>query len=336
MGDSLFDIPVQGVLDLDDDRQLELSLDEEHAVGLRNEARESIDDLVREAQRYRTSASYRSLLRFVSSFRDYAPYNVVLVDIQRPGSTFVATARRWRDRYGQGVHPAAQPLMILRPRGPVMFVFDVSDVRPLETDGPARPLPIEVTDPFAVTIDNPHEVAKRLAQLEENAVGLGIRISRRSMGSQLAGFVETAGGSATLERHRPARGKTPGTAEEVKLRYDVVLNAGMPASATFTALAHELAHILCGHLGTPDVLWWPDRRHLDHDVEEFEAESVAYLAARRIDSAVQMPLYLHQHLSSRGEVPVFSLERVAKVSGYLEEVSTHRAPSAVLGKTLRR
>jgi hypothetical protein len=50
----------------------------------------------------------------------------------------------------------------------------------------------------------------------------------------------------------------------------------MPESR-YATLVHELAHLYCGHLGTPDDGWWPDRQNLSLTVCEFEAESVSDL-----------------------------------------------------------
>lgn len=317
--------------DLDNVGQLELGTpaDEYASLTAVEEARQSIDDLVREAHRYRSSKGYRNLLRFVSSFHGYAPYNAILVDIQKPGARYVATARRWRDHYGHAVRPNAQPLLILRPRGPVMFVYDVSDVEPLAG---AHPLPLDVTAPFEVDFGDRAEVMARLQRLEENVTGLGIRTSRQDMGASLAGHVSIAKSGSALERVWPRRGDRPERVERIPLRYEVVLNRALDESAQLTSLAHELAHVLCGHLGTPEALWWPARGRASHDTREFEAESVAYLVARRVDSTVEMPPYLDQHLQPGGGPPDFSLERVAKVSSDLETMSRRRLPTAMPGK----
>ena len=320
----------QGSLELDLEGQLELGFDDDtSSASVAEQARQSIDDLVRGAQRYRTSAQYLDLLRFAGSFRRYAPYNVVLVDIQKPGATYVLTAARWREAHGRAVRADAQPLVVLQPRGPVMFVYDVSDTEPLEG---APALPREVTDPFAVTFGSDAEVQARLDRLEDNLIGLGVRVSTGRLGSQQAGSARAATGRS-LRRERRARGGRQQTVvEQVPLRYDVVVADGLDARARLVTLAHEVAHVLCGHLGTPDPLWWPDRRSVAHDVEEWEAESVAYLVARRVDSSVQLPPYLHQHLDARLEPPVFSLERVAKATGDVEAYCTRRLRTAEIGK----
>jgi hypothetical protein len=52
--------------------------------------RRVLDELFCHARQYRDSKAYHELLTFVARFRWYAPYNAMLVHVQRPGSTFVA------------------------------------------------------------------------------------------------------------------------------------------------------------------------------------------------------------------------------------------------------
>ncbi|WP_299038482.1 hypothetical protein [uncultured Pseudokineococcus sp.] len=330
MSSGAADLVGQGAFDLDLEgpREPDLEDDAPEASGA-EQARQSIDDLVRGAQRYRTSAQYLDLLRFVGTSRRYGPYNLVLVHVQRPGSTHVLTAARWREAHGRVVRADAQPLLVLQPRGPVVVVHDVSDTEPL--DG-APPLPREITEPLAVTFGSDADVRARLDRLEDNLIGLGVRVSTGRLGSQQAGSARAASGRS-LRRERRARGGRQQTiTEQVPLRYDVVLREGLDPRARLVALVHEVAHVLCGHLGTPDPLWWPDRSRVAHDVEEWEAESVAYLVARRADSSVQVPPSLHQHLDRGLQPPVFSLERVAKATADVEAYCTRRLRTAETGK----
>lgn len=101
-------------------------------------AKHALDELFNATYAYRNSKEYMKLMRFVSRFRFYSPYNAMLIRLQRPGAGFVATPTRWKRDYDHYVKPNANPIVILQPMGPVMFVFDVSDTEP----GPdARPIP---------------------------------------------------------------------------------------------------------------------------------------------------------------------------------------------------
>src|SRR6266581_355347 len=114
------------------------------AVDPNNEpALRSLDELYVATRRYQSFQDYKHFLDFVARFRWYSPYNAMLVYVQKPGSRFVLTGSKWLSRYGRRVKPGAQPLVILQPMGPVMFVFDVSD-----TEGEI--LPELVENPFSV------------------------------------------------------------------------------------------------------------------------------------------------------------------------------------------
>lgn len=322
----------QGSLELDLEGQLELSLaDEPSSPSGADQARQSMDDLVRGAQRYRTAAQFADLLRAVGSSRHLSPYNAVLVDVQRPGATHVLTAARWRERHRRVVRADAQPLVVLAPRGPVTFVYDVSGTEPLEG---APPLPPEVTDPSAVVAGGGEPaVTARLDRLVDNLVGLGVGVRTGRLGSQQAGSVRAVTDGRPLRRERVARGGRQQTVvERVPLRYEVVLADGLDPRPRLVALLHAAAHVLCGHLGTPDPLWWPDRSGAEHDVEEWEAESVAHLVARRADASAELPPSLRQHLEAGLQPPVFSLERLARATGDLEAYGTRRFRTAELGR----
>jgi hypothetical protein len=256
-----------------------------------------LDELFTHVSSYRTTAAYRQLLDFVSQFPFYAPFNAMLVHVQKPGARYVRPAHRWWQDYGRRIRPGAQPLVILQPMGPVMFVFDVS-----ETEGDA--IPPEIENPFAV---RGGRVEKQLERTVDNAGRDGIRITETRLGSQQAGSIRITASPRLTIRFSESN--------EVPLRYELLLNLNHEATARYATLVHELAHLYCGHLGTPDVRWWPDRRGLSHDVREFEAESVAYLVCRRTGIEPKSDEYLAGYLKSNDEIPSISLDCVLKVAG---------------------
>jgi hypothetical protein len=58
-----------------------------------------------------------------------------------------------------------------------------------------------------------------------------------------------------------------------------------------------MAHLFCGHLGSTETDWWPDRRSLSPAQREIEAESVAYLVCRRAGLHSLSERYLYRHIS---------------------------------------
>ncbi len=288
------------------------------SVGTPDDATRVLDELVHDARMYRSGSAFRELLEFAGRFRFYSPFNAMLVRAQLPGATFVAPARRGRATYGRAVRAAARPIVMLRPRGPVMIVFDVSDTVPVQ--GEALPLPPEVLRPFEIS--RLPDIEAIMARTERNAVRDGVRVAPARAGSQQGGRIQTAPGPALQLNVRRSNATE---IVYVPQRYVACLNADHDPSRQYATLVHELAHLYCGHLGTPDERWWPNRSRLDHATEEFEAEAVSYIVCKRIDDNLRFPPYL-AHLLEGDEPPPFSLDRIVKVAGDIEQMGKQNLP----------
>jgi hypothetical protein len=262
--------------------------------GAPDDATRVLDELVHDARMYRSGRAFRELLEFAGRFRFYSPFNAMLIRLQLEGATFVAPARRWREKYGRSVRPEARPLVI--------------------------PLPPEVVRPFEISRLPDAEAI--MARSERNATRDGVRVTRAPSGSQQAGSIQRASGppvQLTVRR---------GSATEIvpiPQRYVACINADHDPSTQYATLVHELAHLYCGHLGTPDERWWPTRTRLDHATQEFEAEAVSYIVCKRIDDSVRFPPYL-AHLLKGDGLPPFSLDRVVKVAGDIEQMGKQNLP----------
>ena len=286
----------------------------------RDTAKRALDELFSLTFQYKTSAAYRDLLKFVTRFLSYSPFNAMLVHIQMPGAKFVAPPYRWLRDYGRRIGPRARPLIILQPMGPVMFVFDVSETEP--TEG-APPLPPEVENPFEV---RKGYVGGSLELVIDNAKRDGLRVTERKEGSQSAGSICYAPENLHASQQFQAgidKNRNP-VFMDIPVKYDLGINAGLSREARYATIVHELAHLYCGHLGTPKVQWWPDRRGLSHEIREFEAESVAYLVCLRCGIDISSEQYLSHYVWEREQVPPISLERVMKAAGLIESMSRRR------------
>jgi hypothetical protein len=275
-------------------------------------ARAALDELFTLAGKYNSSDAYLELMRFVGRFRFYSPFNAMLIYAQMPGARFVCTARRWRKDYGREIKIEARPIVILQPMGPVLFVFDVSDTAPLSN---ARPLPRQVEDPFQVRNG---KVGGQLALTIDNAKRDGVRVSERADGSQRAGSIQWAAAGQHLEFSFVKKPLPKST--QVPLWFELLLNSVLSAEARYGTLVHELAHLYCGHLGTPNGRWWPDRQDLSHDVREFEAESVSYLVCTRLGIDTASDEYLAAYVRRCPATPPISLDRVMKSVWLLEQM----------------
>ena len=282
----------------------------------RDAAKRALDELFSLTAQYRSSTAYRELLDFTARFRSYSPFNALLVHVQMPGARFVAPPSRWLNEYGRRIKPRARPLVMLRPMGPVMFVFDVGDTEPTKH---AKPLPSEVTCPFAVRSG---QIGHELDLLVGSATRDGVRITIAPGGSQSAGSIRAVKGSTGTLTFRAGVRKP--RLVQVPIRYELLVNGDLSRESRFATVVHELAHLYCGHLGTPNGKWWPDRCGLAPEVKELEAESVAYLVCLRAGIDCASETYLADYARSNNEIAAISLERVMASAGLVEDMSRRR------------
>lgn len=283
-------------------------------------AHRMLDGLFMATDQYRKSSKFLELMRFVGRFRFYSPFNALLVHIQMPEATFVAPAGRWWSLYRRRIKPDARPLVILQPMGPVMFVFDVSQTEPTHQ---SPPLPPEVEHPFEVEAGELR--GGELERTMQNAARDGIRVSEHKAGAGSAGAIGAVRSDRLLlyqVRESPSI-----VYVQVPLRYEVLLNADHSPEAKYATLAHELAHLYCGHLGTLDESWWPDRIGASSELAEFEAEAVSYLLCARLGIKNPSAQYLALFVESNGEIPTISMDCVIKACGLIEQMGKKRLPA---------
>ena len=196
------------------------------------EARSLLDQLLADSRLYTRSADYKALLDFVVRLRNFALFNAMLLQVQKPGLTYAASAYDWRERFGRRPTEGARPLLILWPFGPVVLVYDV-----LDTEG--DPLPEDVASCFARGGIDQARIAFLLSRLEKR------RIECRSIdaGDGKAGSISVV--------NRGAEEKEP-------TLYRMQVNRNHSPNVQFATVAHELGHLflghLLGHLGPDKVL----------------------------------------------------------------------------------
>jgi hypothetical protein len=254
-------------------------------------ARSLLDRLLADTRLYSQSKDYRELLEFVARLRNFAPFNAMLLQIQKPGLTYAASPVDWRSRFGRTIKPGARPLLILWPFGPVALVFDVIDTEgvPLPEDAAMFPARGPVT--------------------EERIQGFKARLAEMSVTCCELDAGDAVGGSIRMT-HAPAK-DTPG-------RYLLELNRNHQPATRFATIAHELAHLFLGHLGADRKLQIPDRADLAHVQRELEAESVAYLVCERNGVRLKSQTYLAPILEGESRVESVGLYEVMRAAGRVE------------------
>lgn len=258
---------------------------------------QALDQLVRDAIAYRTGPELKELFDFNARFPHIAPYNVMLLHIQNRGICYALPAHKWRDEYGRRLKPDARPYVILRFMGPVDFVFDLSDTEPIDAN--IKRIPERAENPFPTKGEPSIQMLQNLMAACRKA---SIEVSTQDHATNLAGYVRHTG-----DRIRD---------------YHISLNSKHTTAQQFATLAHELAHVLCGHLGPGALELWPERGNLKTPQKEFEAEGVAYLYALRQGVALASAGYLSGYLSGEGEAPSYSLETILTATAKLEEMAS--------------
>ena len=265
-----------------------------------------VDEMFVASTRFRNSQNLMKLLDFIARFPNYSAFNGLMLYIQDPAATFVATARVWAKKFGRQPGQDARPLVILAPMAPIRFVFDIRD-----TEG--APVPSELLK--SVEIENQLS-AKIYSNTQHNCAIQGIAVSETAMS-------HTAEGAA--DRITPALRKQHKDLNFPKnTSYLIHLNKTLSLEEKYSSFAHELGHIFCGHLGIDRYAWWPERENLNISAEEIEAGCVAYLVCKRKGLQTCSKKYLSNYADANREMPVFSLNAVVQAVNYVEEMGKNR------------
>lgn len=255
-------------------------------------ARSLLDQLLEDSRLYKTSKDYKELLDFVVRLRNFAPFNAMLLQVQKPGLSYAASARDWRDRFGRHPKEGARPLLILWPFGPVALVYDVMD-----TDG--RALPEDVSSFVA------------RGNIDDAAVqALQPRLKKKNVDLFWVDAGDRNAGLVRLVR-RPANDKEA-------TQYHIHINRNHGAAVKFTTLAHELGHLALGHLGPDKKLSIPKRPALSHAMQELEAESVAYMVCERSGVKSKSHTYLSNFVTANTTVNDLEVYQVMRAAGQVE------------------
>lgn len=258
----------------------------------------SIDVLLRQSASYRSSEAFQSMIDFMGRFRDYAPYNNMLVRIQNPSCSFYATAKDWLDRFRRTLKEDARPMLILAPMHPVMLVYEID-----QTEGQDPPRELLEFAKFGGEWDE-----RWLGRMLDNAAGHKILVQFKPLSS-------THGGFATLAR----------TTGDWKMR--IVIHEQLDGPSRLGVLCHELAHILLGHLGSDWDYWWPARTNLTRTAIELEAEAVAWIVTSRLGLEGSSAAYVSRQMPSGRTPPGASPDMISKVAGTLERMAREILPT---------
>lgn len=264
-----------------------------------------LDALFQEVGTYRQSAEYKQLLEFIAKLGNLAPFNAMLVHMQKPGVKYVATAPDWRKKFNRYPKRNARPLVILWPFAPVSFVFDLE-----ETEGDR--VPDAALDFFATRGSISEELLYRTVHAARK-YGVTVR-EEKDAPSSSAGCIFSIT-PAMQERYKDL-------GFPVGSRFGLVLNGKHSLATRYATLVHELAHLFCGHLGFREDDWWKNQRGFVHEpIREVEAESVAWLVCKRHGLEPPSSRYLDQYMNGHApELPSIWLYRMLMAADEIENM----------------
>jgi len=254
--------------------------------------RSLLDQLVADSRLYTSGKDYKDLLDFVVRLRNFAPFNAMLLHLQKPGLTYAASARDWEERFGRRPREGARPLLILWPFAPVALVYDV-----LDTEG--RDLPKDAV-PFQAK-----------GNIEDGHIKHFItRMGGKNIFCDLVDAGDGAAGRIRLVK-RPIEAKE-------KSVYKMLLNRNHVPPVQFSTIAHELGHLFLGHLGPDKDLAIPTRAPMSVGPMELEAESVAYLVCCRHAVKPNSDKYLSSYVKASTSVDIIDTYQVMRAAGQVE------------------
>jgi hypothetical protein len=214
--------------------------------------------------------------------------------VQKPGLTYAASARDWRDRFGRTPKEGARPLLILWPFGPVALVYDV-----LDTEGD----------------ELPQDVASFFAQGPIDRAGLvsfTTRMHKRGIECHSIDAGDAKAGSIRVVKR--------GATDKDTTLYRMHVNRNHVTNVQFATLAHELGHLFLGHLGPDKVLNVPARRSMGHRQIELEAESVSFLVCARNGVTSKAEAYLAAYVERNTTIEEVDLYQIMRSAGQVEGV----------------
>jgi hypothetical protein len=256
------------------------------------ESRSLLGKLFADSRLYTTREGYKELLDFATKLRNFAPFNAMLLQAQKPGLAYAASAHEWQVRFNRKPKEGARPLLILWPFGPVALVYDLED-----TEGDAVPQDAHVF----------------------TAEGSINQVRLLSMFRKFEKFIDVypidAGSGVAGQIRRCCWAKKPTEYSHYRLNY----NKNHPPAVQFATLAHELGHLFLGHLGPDKKLRVSDRsRSLPHASEEVEAESVAYLVCSRNNVNPNSDSYLSDFLKDDKPLEHIDIYHIMSAAGRVE------------------
>lgn len=263
----------------------------------------SLDELFRRSKDLKTIEKFVDLLKFVQKFKNYSIFNNTLIFLQNPNTTFYATASHWYKNFGRCIKDDARPMIILAPMTPVLFVYDLEDTYGYD-------IPDYLVNPAEVTVNLEPVIYDKTV---ENCKRDKIFIRRKKL---------SLFNTNTSSKYKFV--SEPKSFHSTKAV--ITINEDYNINDAYSSLCLELAHIYLGHLGNDKDEWWPDRRYLNKNQMEFEAEAVCYQVCGRAGIKTRPDEFFNGCLDNEEELQGISIELISKTAALIERMGKQKLP----------
>lgn len=265
------------------------------------------------------ATSVGDLLDQIASVNGHRMFNSMIIVLQRPHSTHLASPDEWRSQWSRDIRPGESPVLIMWPFSPVHFLFEVSQTLPREG---APELPLAWENPYAMT--DARDSGYALHWLTENAKNDGVVVDPARHGFRSAGCIQLS----RTDRVQSVQSRDGSVRNQgVRVRYEVMVNGAYSETERLVTLTHELGHLYCGHLGAMADDWWPARDVPSQAVREFEAESVSRLVFRRLAPDLSLPPHLNQYFGAGAPAPTDGWRDVANAADRVLDMCVGISPT---------
>lgn len=233
------------------------------------------------------ASSFSNILNKISTIRNQSFYNSWLLLQQNPDITNIFTKEEW-EKYGHKIKDSAKPYIILKPFGPVDFVYDVKDTE--------REILFDAEFTYKGFIEN-----ETLNNLIKSIKRNNIYLNFEQMDINDKGF-------AFLDENND---------------YSIILNLLNTDEESFLVLSHELSHILLGHFGgIYDKSMIKNKKNLPEDIKEIEAHAVSLLIALRFNISSNYETILNKYLNNSSKsLKRINLDDIFTVANKIQKMS---------------
>jgi Zn-dependent peptidase ImmA (M78 family) len=233
------------------------------------------------------ASGFFNILNRISNIKNQSFYNSWLLLQQNPNISNIFTKEEW-EKYGHKIKDDARPYIVLRPFGPVDFVYDVEDTE--------REILFDAEFTYKGFIEN-----ETLNNLIKSTTRNNIYLNFEQMAIDHKG-------SAFLNENN---------------HYSINLNSNNTDEESFLVLSHELSHILLGHFGgIYDKSMIKNKKSLPENIKEIEAHSVSLLIALRFNISSNYEIILNKYLDNSSEsLKRINLDDIFTVANKIQKMS---------------